>query len=351
MQPERQYRFRPVETQESTQNRPYRYKTVQSQQEPVPQPMKEPINQQIQPVNQPVKQRTKLEQAIQRKNEQDVPWREQEEDSFMKGLTRKGMQVAKGAINVNPAVAALNVAEGSARGAALESLNESELNELRAAYPQYDWPQPIDQEIAKQQNQIEKYFPTADKILSKIEKETGIPFDAKTKTEKALELASTIWRMQPATVGSKIGAAASGVTISNILQNVPLPGLPEEARIPESVADAIAMSRAGKAMAKNAGNKIIPSETKLLEGPSSGSGGGGEGGGGPGKFPSGVPKPRAYDASYPALGLIDPESSKKAISHINQEASKIIKEKSLKKMPIIEDINSGMDFDKAFKKD
>lgn len=330
MNPERPYRFRPIQSEQPNEERAYRFKPVQPQQQ-----------QPTSPPQQPVRQGTKLEQAIQRKNQSDIPWREQEEDSLMKSLTRKGMQVAKAKMNVLPPVAALNVAEGAARGAALEALNESELNELRAAYPQYDWPQPINQEIAREQNQLEKYFPTANKILSKIEKETGIPFDAKTKTEKAIELASTIWNMQPATVGSKIGASAAGVTTSNVLQNIPLPGLPEEARIPENVADAIAMSRAGAAMGKNMGNKSIPVENKSIESVTKE----------PGKFLSGVPKPRAYNASRPGLGLIDPESSKKAISHINQEASKLIREKAIKKMPIIEEINSGVDFKSAFKKD
>jgi len=69
------------------------------------------------------------------------------------------------------------------------------------------------------------------------------------------------------------------------------------------------------------------------------------------KFPSGLTKLRATEASKPFLGSLSKERKQKVIKDLGDEASKLIREKSIKKLPKIEQLEKGFDFTQKYNKD
>lgn len=65
--------------------------------------------------------------------------------------------------------------------------------------------------------------PTVSNIGSKVEEMTGVPFEPKTRTQKALRLGSTAAKFQPGAISQKAAAGVAAPAVSNLLQEAGVP--------------------------------------------------------------------------------------------------------------------------------
>lgn len=144
----------------------------------------------------------------------------EEEESFWKSAARTALQIPQG------------IAEATGPGIAaglfqLGALGESDLDidtwhKLRQLAEENG--ETFDEESYEQARQeMLGMIPTVSNIASKIEKETGAPFEPKEDYQKALRLGSTAAKFQPGTIGQKLTAGVAAPAVSHGLQAAGLP--------------------------------------------------------------------------------------------------------------------------------
>ena len=125
----------------------------------------------------------------------------EEEEGLLKTAARYALQVPKGYFQATPVNIAANTLSMIAQGESLAELDELEerLPELRKKFPQFDLPEKIDREKYLQAVQdAANSFPTVSNISRGIESATGVPLEAKTRGQKAVEFAMSAGKLAPA---------------------------------------------------------------------------------------------------------------------------------------------------------
>lgn len=170
-------------------------------------------------------------------------------------------------------------------------------------------PGPISQEMGERL--LQQFLPTQNKGTEQI-------------LEKAGELAPIV-AIGPEALAAKASQLAGGTLAGHLAKQN------DAGPIGQAVAEGVGMSIPGivKSAAKSISNAIrAPAE----------------------KFASGLTKPAAVEAKYAEKAIVSPERQQKAISTLNEEASRIAKTTAERDLPIIKKIEEGYDFDKNFQK-
>ncbi len=66
------------------------------------------------------------------------------------------------------------------------------------------------------------------------------------------------------------------------------------------------------------------------------------------KFPSGLTKPRAIDSNHKTSGVISPRRQEETLNKLNQESKGLVETSLKKRLPILEEIEKGTDFEGKF---
>lgn len=133
----------------------------------------------------------------------------------------------------------------------------------------------------------------------------------------------------PGGIGSKLAQAGAGALAGQLAEGA---GLGE---LGQGIAEAIGTGVPG--LVRNASKKagsLLKGAEKSTE-----------------KLSSGLTKPRAVESKLAHRGLITPERQEKALSALDEEATKLAKQSIEKKVPLSKQIREGFDFSSKYEKD